>query len=417
MLCMPTPGVPSLLFLCPQSVQTFVHTLQAQEEVDRVLGSRDKPTMGEMACCASAVHAEHMCLRRRPCWRPAPLRWLLHALRFRHLVDLHAHRIAALAAPLHAEDYMNLKYVMRCVNESMRLYPHPPVLLRRALVEDELPGERGIELGVDGTAWAWGGERAVTGGRCTRPRLLPPCARGTSASVREACSLGGGDAALVQTGGRFAWAGQRATCWLRPARAAAPRRAAAQPQPASCSAPQRSAGCEAPACRSGAASAVPWSASLCSFAHHTHAMPSAGGFTVPAGQDVMISVYNIHRSPAGKALGCGPRQHETERQGRASTTTCLVPYTAAYPAAGLLPACRPAAYPCAACTAVHPSATPRFKHQSPSLCRRLLQCGTGRTNSCRSGSPWTAPPPTSRTQTTSIFPSGRGVGGRLEWKS
>lgn len=37
---------------------------------------------------------------------------------------------------------MNLKYVMRCVNESMRLYPHPPVLLRRAIVEDELPGER-----------------------------------------------------------------------------------------------------------------------------------------------------------------------------------------------------------------------------------------------------------------------------------
>jgi hypothetical protein len=28
----------------------------------------------------------------------------------------------------------------RCVNESMRLYPHPPVLLRRSLVPDELPG-------------------------------------------------------------------------------------------------------------------------------------------------------------------------------------------------------------------------------------------------------------------------------------
>jgi carotenoid epsilon hydroxylase len=26
------------------------------------------------------------------------------------------------------------------VNESMRLYPHPPVLLRRSLVPDELPG-------------------------------------------------------------------------------------------------------------------------------------------------------------------------------------------------------------------------------------------------------------------------------------
>lgn len=56
---------------------------KAQEEVDWVLGGRDKPTM---------------------------------------------------------DDYMALKYVMRCVNESMRLYPHPPVLLRRALVEDTLPG-------------------------------------------------------------------------------------------------------------------------------------------------------------------------------------------------------------------------------------------------------------------------------------
>lgn len=38
------------------------------------------------------------------------------------------------------QDYTQLKYVMRCVNESMRLYPHPPVLLRRAMVQDQLPG-------------------------------------------------------------------------------------------------------------------------------------------------------------------------------------------------------------------------------------------------------------------------------------
>ena len=37
-------------------------------------------------------------------------------------------------------DYGHLKYMMRCVNESMRLYPHPPVLLRRAMIADELPG-------------------------------------------------------------------------------------------------------------------------------------------------------------------------------------------------------------------------------------------------------------------------------------
>lgn len=36
--------------------------------------------------------------------------------------------------------YSQLRYLTRCVNESMRLYPHPPVLLRRAEVEDTLPG-------------------------------------------------------------------------------------------------------------------------------------------------------------------------------------------------------------------------------------------------------------------------------------
>ncbi len=43
------------------------------------------------------------------------------------------------------QDYMKLKYVMRCVNESMRLYPHPPVLLRRAMVQDELPGRLSLQ--------------------------------------------------------------------------------------------------------------------------------------------------------------------------------------------------------------------------------------------------------------------------------
>ena len=38
------------------------------------------------------------------------------------------------------EQYRELQFTLRCINESMRLYPHPPVLLRRALVEDELPG-------------------------------------------------------------------------------------------------------------------------------------------------------------------------------------------------------------------------------------------------------------------------------------
>ena len=44
------------------------------------------------------------------------------------------------AAPTTLADHGALKYVMRCINESMRLYPHPPVLLRRAIVPDTLPG-------------------------------------------------------------------------------------------------------------------------------------------------------------------------------------------------------------------------------------------------------------------------------------
>ena len=42
--------------------------------------------------------------------------------------------------------YQDLKYLMRCVNESMRLYPHPPVLLRRAEVADTLPGTASLQL-------------------------------------------------------------------------------------------------------------------------------------------------------------------------------------------------------------------------------------------------------------------------------
>lgn len=64
-------------------VKIMPHWMQAQQEVDEVLQGRPKPTM---------------------------------------------------------RDYTQLKYVMRCVNESMRLYPHPPVLLRRAMIQDELPG-------------------------------------------------------------------------------------------------------------------------------------------------------------------------------------------------------------------------------------------------------------------------------------
>lgn len=47
------------------------------------------------------------------------------------------------------EDVKNLKFLTRCINESMRLYPHPPVLLRRALVPDVLPGDYKVNTGQD----------------------------------------------------------------------------------------------------------------------------------------------------------------------------------------------------------------------------------------------------------------------------
>ncbi|KMT06453.1 hypothetical protein BVRB_7g161220 [Beta vulgaris subsp. vulgaris] len=47
------------------------------------------------------------------------------------------------------EDTKELKYVTRCIAESMRLYPHPPVLLRRAQIADTLPGDYKVNPGQD----------------------------------------------------------------------------------------------------------------------------------------------------------------------------------------------------------------------------------------------------------------------------
>lgn len=46
-------------------------------------------------------------------------------------------------------DIKELKYLTRCINESMRLYPHPPVLIRRAQEPDVLPGGYKLEAGQD----------------------------------------------------------------------------------------------------------------------------------------------------------------------------------------------------------------------------------------------------------------------------
>ncbi|CAH9117735.1 unnamed protein product [Cuscuta europaea] len=47
------------------------------------------------------------------------------------------------------EDIKNLKFLTRCILESIRLYPHPPVLLRRAQVADVLPGNYKVNAGQD----------------------------------------------------------------------------------------------------------------------------------------------------------------------------------------------------------------------------------------------------------------------------
>ena len=48
------------------------------------------------------------------------------------------------------EDVQSLRLTTRVLNESMRLYPQPPVLIRRALANDTLGGfkARGCVLGL-----------------------------------------------------------------------------------------------------------------------------------------------------------------------------------------------------------------------------------------------------------------------------
>ncbi len=66
--------------------------------------------------------------------------------------------------------YGQLAYVTRAVCESMRLYPHPPVLLRRALVADTLPGGYEVAPGQVGTGGEGGGDAGKGGGALWRGR-------------------------------------------------------------------------------------------------------------------------------------------------------------------------------------------------------------------------------------------------------
>ncbi|KAJ7976874.1 Cytochrome P450 [Quillaja saponaria] len=47
------------------------------------------------------------------------------------------------------EDIRDLKFLTSCIFESLRLYPHPPVLIRRAQVPDVLPGAYKVNAGQD----------------------------------------------------------------------------------------------------------------------------------------------------------------------------------------------------------------------------------------------------------------------------
>ena len=117
----------------------------------------------------------------------------------------------------------------------------------------------------------------------------------------------------------------------------------------------------------------------------------------------MISVYNIHRSPAGAAT---LSQRASGFAALHFNSPALAPPARAPAAGPLLPLFRLRApqqpsnrppFPPTRLDASHPRA-PR------------LQCGTAPTTSCPSASRWMAPCPTSRTQTTSTSPSG-GEGG------
>ena len=72
--------------------------------------------------------------------KPKPVR---HCAQAQEEVD----RVLGDRENLTVADFRDLRYCMRCVNESMRLYPHPPVLLRRAMVPDVLPGGYEVQVG------------------------------------------------------------------------------------------------------------------------------------------------------------------------------------------------------------------------------------------------------------------------------
>jgi Cytochrome P450 len=85
------------------------------------------------------------------------------------------------------EQYRELRYTMRCINESMRLYPHPPVLLRRALRDDTLPNGLSVPKDQDVMIAVYNIHRCAPATCMTAACNIHRCARATR--LTAACNI------------------------------------------------------------------------------------------------------------------------------------------------------------------------------------------------------------------------------------
>ena len=128
--------------------------------------------------------------------------------------------------PTTLEHFKELKFTLRCISESMRLYPHPPVLLRRALMDDELPGGYSVPAGQDVMISVYNVHRS--------PQVWdqpddfvperfpvdepPPTERNTNFRCEPCCTFGSVPRPCVARLYKLVWlaagAGSCAWCWL-----------------------------------------------------------------------------------------------------------------------------------------------------------------------------------------------------------
>lgn len=125
-----------------------------------------------------------------------------------------------------------------------------------------------------------------------------------------------------------------------------------------------------------------------------------GGYQVPARQDVMISVYNIHHSPQVRACVRNhmPRQHALACSDREKLKqSALVAAVVAAPCVGRGAVCyEPTSLPVLSC----PVPPPTLMTMHLSLIFVPHRCGRMPRRSSRSASRWTSPTPQSKTPTT-----------------